>query len=113
MPLATMLPPPGPRQVINAAKVGGGAEVNPDGLSVVKGTYVRVVAVATAADSITLPLTNGGDSIFVFNDGNASMNVFGWGGATINNAASVAQGAHLGAMYFSSIEGTWHRFLEG
>ena len=110
--LANQLSPPGPAQSIAAAKPGGGAAVAGEA-TLIKAPYVRVVAVATAADSVTLPLTYGGDSILVFNDGVASMNVFGFGGATINGAASVAQGAALGALYVSSIEGTWHRFLQG
>ena len=110
--LATQLPSPGPAQTIQAAKSGGGAALTGDP-TLIKAPYVRVVAVAVAADSVTLPITYGGDSILVFNDGNASMNVFGFGGATINGAASVAQGAAIGALYVSSIEGTWHRFLQG
>ena len=72
-----------------------------------------MVSWASAADSVKLPLTMGGDSILVFNDGAASMNVFGFGGATINGAASVAQAAATAALYVSSLEGTWHRFLQG
>ena len=106
--LATQLPPPGPAQTIQAALPGGGAAGAPQ----IKAPYVRVVSVATAADSVMLPLTYGGDTIFVFNDGNASLTMWGFGGATINNGPSIAQAAHTAAMYCSSIEGTWHRFLE-
>ena len=111
--LSTQLPPPGPKQIIAAAKVGGGAETDPNGLTVVKAPYVRVNAVATAADSVTLPLTQGGDMILIQNQGAASMTVWGWGGATINGAASLAQANGLGALYLATLEGTWSRFLQG
>lgn len=111
--LSTQLPPPGPKQIIAAAKVGGGAETNPDGLTVIRAPYVRVNSVATAADSVTLPLTQGGDMILIQNQGAASMTVWGWGGATINGAASLAQANGLGALYLATLEGTWSRFLQG
>jgi len=111
--LSTQLPPPGPKQIIAAAKVGGGAATNPLDPTVVTAPFVRVNAVATAADSVTLPLTQGGDMILIQNQGAASMTVWGWGGATINGAASLAQANGLGALYLATLEGTWSRFLQG
>jgi len=114
--LATQLPPPGPKQIIAAAKPGGGvvtALTDPQGLYTVNAPFVKVSAVATAADSITLPFTNGGDTIIIQNQGAASMTVWGWGGATINGAASLAHANGLAAMYVSTLEGTWARFLQG
>jgi hypothetical protein len=108
--LASQLPPPGPKQIIAAAKPGGGAVAAGDTL--VTAPYVKVTAVATAADSITLPFTMGGDTIFIQNQGAASMTVWGYGGASINGGASLAHGNGLGALYVSSLEGTWTRFLQ-
>jgi hypothetical protein len=111
--LSTQLPPPGPKQVIAAAKVGGGAATLATDPTVVNAPFVKVSAVATAADSITLPFTNGGDTIVIQNQGAASMTVWGWGGATINGGASLAHANGLAAMYVSTLEGTWARFLQG
>jgi hypothetical protein len=111
--LSTQLPPPGPKQVIAAAKVGGGAATLATDPTVINAPFVKVSAVATAADSVTLPLTQGGDQILIQNQGAASMTVWGWGGATINGAASLAQANGLGALYVASLEGTWTRFLQG
>jgi hypothetical protein len=107
--LATQLPPPGPGQLIPAAAPGGGAVnavpiVNP---------FVKVASAATAADSVLLPKTYGGDSIFIQNQAAAAIAVFGFGGATINGAASVSQAAGTGALYMAGMEGTWTRFLQG
>jgi hypothetical protein len=107
--LANQLPPPGPAQTIQAALPGGGNV----GAPLIKAPYVRVVSVAAPGDSIMLPLTYGGDAILVFNDGASSLAVWGFGGATINGGTSAPQAAGVGALYFSSIEGTWHRFLQG
>jgi hypothetical protein len=111
--LSTQLPPPGPKQVIAAAKVGGGAATLATDPTLITAPFVKVSAVATAADSVTLPLTYGGDQILIQNQGAASMTVWGWGGATINGAASLAQANGLGALYVASLEGTWTRFLQG
>ena len=107
--LATQLPPPGPGQLIAAAGVGGGAA---NAVPIVA-PFVKVASVATAADSVMLPRTFGGDTIFVQNNGAASMTVWGFGGATINGAPSLAQAAGLGALYVAAMEGTWSRFLQG
>jgi len=107
--LATQLPPPGPGQLIPAAAPGGGAA---NAVQVVA-PFVKVAAVATAADSIKLPQTFGGDVIFILNNGAASMTVWGFGGATINGAASLAHANGLGALYVAGMEGTWVRFLQG
>jgi|SRR6478609_2240839 len=106
--LATQLPPPGPGQLIPAAGVGGGAA---NAIPIVA-PFVKIASVATAADSVLLPKTYGGDSIFIQNQGAAAVAVFGFGGATINGAASVSQGAGLGALYIAGMEGTWTRLLQ-
>jgi hypothetical protein len=107
--LAIQLPPPGPGQLITAAAPGGGAA---NAVPIVA-PFVKVAAAATAGDSVLLPKTMGGDQIFIQNQGAASINVFGFGGATINGAASAAQGAGLGALYIAGMEGTWTRLLQG
>jgi hypothetical protein len=107
--LAIQLPPPGPGQLIAAAAPGGGAA---NAVQIVA-PFVKIAAVATAADSVKLPMTYGGDQIFIQNQGAAAVTVWGFGGATINGAASISQGAGLGALYIASMEGTWARFLQG
>jgi hypothetical protein len=107
--LATQLPPPGPGQLIPAAGVGGGAA---NAIPIVA-PFVKVAAAATAADSVMLPKTYGGDSIFIQNQAAVAIAVFGFGGATINGAASVSQATLTGAMYVAGMEGTWSRFVQG
>jgi hypothetical protein len=109
---ATQMAPPGPGQNIPAAAVGGGAT---NAVQIVQ-PVVRVASVATAADSVKLPVTFGGDTVLIFNDGAAACQVFGFGGATINGiagATGISQAAGVAALYTSSMEGIWHRFLQG
>ena len=110
--LAVQLPPPGPAQTIAAAGVGGG----PAAAVQITVPVVRVASAATAADSVKLPLTFGGDTILIFNDAAVAVQVFGFGNATINGVAGgtgVSQPAGVAALYTSSMEGIWHRFLQG
>ena len=110
--LANQLPPPGPAQTIQAAGVGGTYNAAPQ----IVAPVVRIAGAATAGDSVKLPLTFGGDSILVFNDAAVAVQVFGFGNATINGVAGatgVSQPAGVAAFYMSSMEGIWHRFLQG
>ena len=110
--LANQLPPPGPAQTIQAAGVGGSYAA----AAQITGVVVRIVSAATAGDSVKLPMTFGGDNILVFNDAAVAVQVFGFGNATINGApgaTGVSQPAGVAAIYSSSMEGTWHRFLQG
>lgn len=78
----------------------------------------RVPTVATAADSVKLPLAVAGQTIHLVN-GHAtnSMQVFGGGTDTINDVATgtgVAQAAGKAATYFctkSAPAGLWYRVL--
>jgi len=78
----------------------------------------NVSVVATAADSVKLPLSTGGQFILVTNsDSTDSMQVFGSGTDTINGVATatgVAQAAGKSALYYSTKAapaGTWFRIL--
>lgn len=74
-----------------------------------------VGTVATAADSVSLPLAQAGLTVTVFNTSATSMQVFGSGTDTINNVATatgVAQAGGVGAQYFalsSAPAGAWRR----
>lgn len=81
----------------------------------------RVDTVATAADSVRLPPTDGspfsvpvGTEIAVVNNGANSMQVFGSGTDTINGVATgtgVAQAAGKSAIYKLYAAGAWFRLL--
>lgn len=91
------------------ALAGGGQT----GATQLFGTIARVVTVATAADSVMLPASNG-QPIFLINQTATSMQVFGQVGDTINDVATatgVAQAAGKSAMYCSPAPGAWYRNL--
>lgn len=75
----------------------------------------EVSTVATAADSVSLPLANDGLVVYLRNASATSMQVFGSGTDTINGVATatgVAQAAGVSAIYFctkSAPAGTWGR----
>ena len=82
------------------------------------GTMANVTVVATAADSVKLPLAQAGMLYFLSNsDSTDSMQVFGAGTDTINDVATgtgVAQAAGKSAVYFavtSAPAGKWFRVL--
>ena len=89
---------------------GGQASATP-----VTAALNRFTTVATAGDSVALPLATGGQSITVINAGAASMQVFASaaGADTINGAAG-ATGIALASgktMEFVSFPGAWHGLL--
>lgn len=70
----------------------------------------NVATVATAGDSVALPVSAAGLEITVVNSSTKSMQVFGAGTDTINGVATatgVAQMANSVVTYFSTAAGTW------
>jgi hypothetical protein len=95
--------------------IAGGGQTNATQLI---GALANVTVVATAADSVKLPLAQAGMVFFLQNsDAADSMQVFGAGTDTINGVATatgVAQAAGKSAMYFaitSAPAGKWFRVL--
>lgn len=85
----------------------GGGQAN---ATVLAAAFNRVTTVATAADSVKLPVARAGMTIVVKNAGASSMNVFPATGGTINalsanTAFAVASGA--AAMFVSTLAGAW------
>jgi mRNA degradation ribonuclease J1/J2 len=84
-------------------------------------TINRVDTVATAADSVKLPLAVAGAVVYLTNNTATSMQVFGSGTDTINigagdvaTATGVAQAANKSAIYFctsAAPAGKWERVL--
>lgn len=71
----------------------------------------RVATVATAADSVKLPLSAPGMQITVINDALLPIQVFGTSPDTINDAATatgVSQAGNSVAIYTCSVAGTWN-----
>ena len=75
----------------------------------------RVSTVATAADSVKLPVSAAGLVVQLVNGAASnSMQVFGSGTDTINDVATatgVAQAAGVSATYFCPVAGKWYRVL--
>ena len=93
----------------------GGGQTNATQLT---GYAANVTVVATAADSVKLPLAIAGNVYFLQNSDSAdSMQVFGAGTDTINGVATatgVAQAAGKSAVYFCTVSapaGKWFRVL--
>lgn len=93
----------------------GGGQTNATQLT---GVAANVTVVATAADSVKLPLAVAGAVYYLQNsDSTDSMQVFGAGTDTINNVATatgVAQAAGKSAVYFCTVSapaGKWFRNL--
>lgn len=93
----------------------GGGQTNATQLT---GNVANVTVVATAADSVKLPLAVAGAVFFLTNsDASDSMQVFGAGTDTINGVATatgVAQAAGKSAVYYavtSAPAGKWFRVL--
>lgn len=93
----------------------GGGQTNATQLTGVAG---NVTVVATAADSVKLPLAVAGTVFFLQNsDSTDSMQVFGAGTDTINGVATatgVAQAAGKSGVYFCTVSapaGKWFRVL--
>lgn len=98
----------------NITAFAGGGQANATQLSA---TNNNIATVATAADSIKLPLAKPGLVLRIRNSGANSMQVFGSGTDTINGVATatgVAQAAGTSAEYFcikAAPAGTWFRNL--
>lgn len=96
------------------AKAGGGkATATP-----ITGCITEVGTVATAADSVLLPLGYPGLQVLLVNSGANAMQVFGAGSDTINGAATgtgVSQASGTTAIYVctskASAVGKWYRLL--
>lgn len=77
------------------------------------GSYASIGTVASAADSVRLPLAVAGANFNLVNDAAAnSMQVFGFGTDTINSVVTgtgVAQAAGVAAHYFCAKAGNWSR----
>ena len=93
----------------------GGGQTNATQLT---GVMANVTVVATAADSVKLPLAQAGMGFMLQNsDAADSMQVFGAGTDTINGVATatgVAQAAGKSALYFATTSapaGKWFRVL--
>lgn len=75
----------------------------------------HVTTVATAADSVKLPVSVAGLVVYVVNGAASnSMQVFGAGTDTINDVATgtgVAQAAGKAATYVCPVAGKWYRVL--
>jgi len=70
----------------------------------------RVTTVATAGDSIKLPVSVAGEQIMVINSGANPIQVFGASGETINGVASatgISQGINTSAVYVCTTPGNW------
>lgn len=96
------------------AAAAGGGQTNATQLTA---TSNNVTTVATAADSVKLPLAVAGARVHIRNSAANSMQVFGAGTDTINavaTATGVAQAATTSAIYFctkSAPAGKWFRVL--
>ena len=89
----------------------GGGQTNATALPA---SFNRVATVATANDSVKLPASVAGRSVYVVNGSANSMQVFGAGTDTINDVATatgVAQAAGKSATYFCPVAGKWYRVL--
>lgn len=90
------------------ARAGGGqanATPLPAGIN-------RIVTCATAADSVMLPRSIGGQIIAVYNAGAAACTVYpALATETINSAASVSVPAAKGALFCSSTVSSWFMVL--
>lgn len=75
----------------------------------------RITVVATAGDSVQLPLVTGGVMVVVVNADSAdSLNVFPQTGQTINAAAAnaaFAVAAGKTAIFFQALDGAWYALL--
>lgn len=105
--------PPLETAVTGLTALAGGARANSTLLSA---GYNEVTTVATAADSVQLPLAVYGLEIFVHNASANSMQVFAnaAGTDTINGvvaATGVAHAAAKGALYACYATGKWSRIL--
>lgn len=90
----------------------GGGQTNATALTA---QINHVTTVATAADSVKLPVSAAGMSVTVINGAASnSMQVFGAGTDTINDVATatgVAQAAGKSATYHCPVAGKWYRVL--
>jgi hypothetical protein len=94
--------------------VASGGQTN---ATLLTSTFNNVTVVATAADSVKLPLAVAGLWVTVRNSAANSLQVFGSGTDTINavaTATGVAQATTVSALYFCTVSapaGKWFRVL--
>lgn len=89
----------------------GGGQTN---AVLLTGVINRLTTVASAADSVKLPVSKAGLVVYLVNSGADSAQVFGSGTDTINGVATatgVAQAAGVSAVYFCPVAGKWFRVL--
>lgn len=92
------------------AKAGGGQQTTGSSVIPVNAQFIRVTTTATGGDSITLPPSQLGDDMFVFNAGAASLNVFPATGEAIGTGsanAAFAVGIGKGAYFCVVTAGRW------
>jgi hypothetical protein len=88
----------------------GGGQAN--GYAITK-TNTRVTTVATAADSLTLPVAKAGGVYRVFNRGANSLDVYPATGEAINALAAntaLAVAAAGQTAFYCMVDGTWDAF---
>jgi len=68
----------------------------------------RITIVATVGDSVKLPVSAGGKTVYVINSGAFPMNVFPTGADTINDIGVVPQVANSIEIYVSPVAGKWY-----
>lgn len=93
------------------AAYAGGGQTNATALT---SDINRVTTVAAAADSVKLPTSVAGMTVFIINSGANSMQVFGAGTDTINGIATatgVSQAAGKVATYVCAAAGSWFQML--
>lgn len=94
---------------ITARAGGGQANATP-----LTATYSRVTTVATAGDSVRLPVAIAGSVFYAFNKGANSMNVFPSTGDRVNALsanAAYAVAAAAGVKFVCMVNGTWDTIL--
>jgi hypothetical protein len=92
------------------ARAGGGQSL----ATPLTATMNRVITVATAADSVLLPVARAGAFVVVVNSAAASMNVFPTTGGVINALsanAAFAMAANKTAYFFCVVDGIWNSIL--
>ena len=92
------------------ARAGGG-QTNATALT---SRFNRITTSATTGDSVRLPAAKAGASVFVFNKGANSVDVFPASGDKVNALsadAAYAVAATKGAMFACMVDGTWDTIL--
>lgn len=92
------------------ARAGGGQ----GSATALTARFNRITTVATTGDSVKLPAAKAGASVFVFNKGANSADVFPASGDKVNalsTNAAYALAATKGAMFVCMVDGTWDTLL--